>query len=97
MLRWLVALASGPTVEEVLDTVLPASVRSAYLKREEIANALVDSMRVENFMGYDHRFTEIDLAPPAPVHVPGQHIRGLTSVARGSYSSILTMICSWFY
>ncbi|KAH0603146.1 uncharacterized protein H6S33_008150 [Morchella sextelata] len=66
-----VAMTSGPTVEEVLDTVLPASVSRVQLTREDIANALVDSLRLENFMGYDQRFREIDLAPPAPVHVPG--------------------------
>jgi hypothetical protein len=85
-----VAMTSGPTVEEVLDTVLPASVSRVQLTREDIANALVDSLRLENFMGYDQRFREIDLAPPAPVHVPGHGhcVRTSTSFTHGPFFSL---------
>ncbi|KAH8152131.1 uncharacterized protein LAJ45_03557 [Morchella importuna] len=83
------AATSGPTVGEVLDTVLPASVHRAEFTRVDIANALVDSLRLENFMVSDQGCRAINLAPPAPVHVPGQGVRTLTSVAHGNLNEFV--------
>ncbi|KAI5839665.1 hypothetical protein DFP73DRAFT_598261 [Morchella snyderi] len=83
-------MESGQTIEEVLNTVLPASVLRENLTREDIANALVDSLTLENVMGYDQRFKEMGLAPSAPVYEPSDRARASTSVTHGYLHEIMT-------
>lgn len=76
-------MISRQTVEEVSNTVFPASVLGENRTGEDIASALADSLRLENLIGYDQRFEEMGSAPPVPVYEPSNRDRASTSVTHG--------------